>query len=275
MLGRHASLTAALLVVGRRRPCHRRTDRGRIDRARPSGLGVDRFRWRASPRPRWCSPLRPGVAAQLTEGAGAARGIAVGFVGFSFLLRVAGDGGEASGIGWLSWLSPIGWFTRLRPFASERWPVVLLFLGFGPCARARAYGLSSRSRCRCRRDRRRGPGPAAAARLASVAARLLAGGSIGLLCSDGRSGWLWWAGLWIGGRQHRRPAGGQPPVGARSSSSWGEQPGSPTPSSQLPWGSSPSSPPPTPSARSCGSGSRKKACGQNRSWPPLPPGFDG
>jgi ABC-2 type transport system permease protein len=84
-----------------------------------------------------------GVAAQLTEGAGTARGIAIGYVGFSFLLRLAGDGGDASGIGWLSWLSPIGWFTRLRPFASERWPVLLLSAGLASVLCFAAFRLSS------------------------------------------------------------------------------------------------------------------------------------
>ena len=84
------------------------------------------------------------VAAQLTESAGAARGIAVGFAGLAFLLRVAGDGGEASGIGWLSWLSPIGWFTRLRPFASERWWLLLPFLGSAVVLGTVGFVLSSR-----------------------------------------------------------------------------------------------------------------------------------
>ncbi|HET7847386.1 MAG TPA: ABC transporter permease, partial [Acidimicrobiia bacterium] len=56
-----------------------------------------------------------GFAAQLTQGAGAARGVAIGMVGGAFLLRMAGDGGAEGGLGWVSWLSPIGWFTQLRP----------------------------------------------------------------------------------------------------------------------------------------------------------------
>ena len=89
-------------------------------------------------------------------------GMAVGFVGFAFLLRVAGDGGEASGIGWLSWLSPIGWFTRLRPFASERLPVMLLFFGlallFGlPHLRCHPGEMSEPGCSRRDPDRRRGP----------------------------------------------------------------------------------------------------------------------
>jgi len=47
-----------------------------------------------------------GVAVQLTESAGTAKGIAGAILGLSYLLRAAGDVGERS---WLSWLSPIGW----------------------------------------------------------------------------------------------------------------------------------------------------------------------
>ena len=63
-----------------------------------------------------------GVAAvtvQLTEYARPANGIAFAVLGVAFLLRAIGD--TASGLSWLSWLSPIGWAERFRPFAGERW----------------------------------------------------------------------------------------------------------------------------------------------------------
>ena len=86
-----------------------------------------------------------GVAAQLTEGAGAARGTAISFLGLAVLLRVAGDvSGEDSGWSWLSWTSPIGWAQQARPFADERWWVfVLAASGFVVLAVV-AYALSSR-----------------------------------------------------------------------------------------------------------------------------------
>ncbi|MCR6483415.1 ABC transporter permease [Amycolatopsis sp. OK19-0408] len=65
------------------------------------------------------------VVAQLTWGASGARGIGIGVLVLAFLLRAAGDSGSA---GWLSWLSPIGWAHRLRPFAGEQWWVLLLGL---------------------------------------------------------------------------------------------------------------------------------------------------
>ena len=68
-----------------------------------------------------------GVAAitvQLTEYARPANGIAFAVLGAAFLLRAIGD--TASGLSWLSWLSPIGWAERFRPFAGERWGVLVL-----------------------------------------------------------------------------------------------------------------------------------------------------
>ncbi|MFD6059358.1 ABC transporter permease [Rhodococcus wratislaviensis] len=64
------------------------------------------------------------VAAQLTTSARTARGVALGALGVFFALRAVGDAGS----GTLSWLSPQGWSLQLRPFAEERWWVLLLHL---------------------------------------------------------------------------------------------------------------------------------------------------
>jgi ABC-2 type transport system permease protein len=73
------------------------------------------------------------VAAQLTSGARAARGLAIGVLGAAFLVRAVGDATGASGPSWLTWVLPLGWTEMLRPFADERWWVlalpVALFLG--------------------------------------------------------------------------------------------------------------------------------------------------
>ncbi|MDQ3987906.1 MAG: ABC transporter permease, partial [Actinomycetota bacterium] len=62
------------------------------------------------------------VAAQVTEHARAATGLAIAVLGLAFVLRAAGDVGD----GTLSWASPIGWAQASRPFAGERvWPVLL------------------------------------------------------------------------------------------------------------------------------------------------------
>ena len=65
-----------------------------------------------------CGLVLAGVAAisaQLTEYARPANGIALAVLGAAFLLRAIGD--TATGLSWLSWLSPIGWAERFQPFA--------------------------------------------------------------------------------------------------------------------------------------------------------------
>jgi ABC-2 type transport system permease protein len=74
------------------------------------------------------------VAAQLTAGARAARGLAIGVLGVAFLARAVGDATGTSGPSWLTWGLPLGWTETLRPFAGERWwvlalPVALFFGG--------------------------------------------------------------------------------------------------------------------------------------------------
>ena len=64
------------------------------------------------------------ITAQLTEYARPANGLALAVLGAAFLLRAIGD--SASQLSWLSWLSPIGWAERFRPFAGDRWAVLLL-----------------------------------------------------------------------------------------------------------------------------------------------------
>ncbi len=71
----------------------------------------------------WVFAAIGAIAAQLTWGAGGARAIGIGALVVAFLLRAAGDTGSA---GWLSWLSPIGWAHRMRPFAGEQWWVLAL-----------------------------------------------------------------------------------------------------------------------------------------------------
>jgi ABC-2 type transport system permease protein len=63
-------------------------------------------------------------AAQVTEHARGALGIALAVLGVSYVLRAAGD----VGTGTLSWLSPIGWSQAVRPFADDRWWPLLLSL---------------------------------------------------------------------------------------------------------------------------------------------------
>jgi ABC-2 type transport system permease protein len=77
----------------------------------------------------WTIAAAAGVAAQLTESAGAAKGIAGAILGLLYLLRAIGAAGASSGLGWLSWLSPVGWAGEIRAFAGERWWMLALFAG--------------------------------------------------------------------------------------------------------------------------------------------------
>jgi ABC-2 type transport system permease protein len=64
------------------------------------------------------------VAAQLSPSARFARGAAFAVLGAAFTLRAVGDAGD----GRLSWLSPLGWSLQVRPYAGDRWWVLLLHL---------------------------------------------------------------------------------------------------------------------------------------------------
>ncbi|MBO8199470.1 ABC transporter permease [Streptomyces smyrnaeus] len=93
----------------------------------------------------WMFAALGGVAAQLTENAGGARGIAIGSLGAFLLIRLAADtGGPGNDLSWLHWLSPLGWVTELRPFADEQWWVLLLAVALTLLATTLAFAVSSR-----------------------------------------------------------------------------------------------------------------------------------
>jgi ABC-2 type transport system permease protein len=93
----------------------------------------------------WAFAAIGGVAAQLTENAGSARGLAISVLGGSVLLAIAGDlNGEGSTLSWLAWLSPLGWVRRMHPFANERWWILALALILVVVAAVAAVALSAR-----------------------------------------------------------------------------------------------------------------------------------
>ncbi|WP_328662275.1 ABC transporter permease [Nocardia salmonicida] len=77
------------------------------------------------------------VAAQVSTGARLARGIALGALGAAFAVRAVGDAGN----GVLSWFSPLGWCLQIRPFADERWWVLVPLAALGAGATLFAYRL--------------------------------------------------------------------------------------------------------------------------------------
>ncbi|MET7733818.1 ABC transporter permease [Streptomyces sp. NPDC005402] len=94
------------------------------------------------------------ITAQLTESARSARGLTAGALGAAFVLRAAGDAastggtspavGSGGGSSALTWLSPLGWLSQLRPFAGERWWVLLLFAAAVAGQGTLAYVLAGR-----------------------------------------------------------------------------------------------------------------------------------
>jgi ABC-2 type transport system permease protein len=102
------------------------------------------------------------VAAQVSESARGARGIAIALLIASFLVMSAGAAARGGGLRWLLWLSPIGWVTQVRPYTGDRWPVVALLAAAAVAVAAAAVFLAGR------RDLGAGlvptrPGPAQAA----------------------------------------------------------------------------------------------------------------
>jgi ABC-2 type transport system permease protein len=79
------------------------------------------------------------VAAQLSPSARFARGTAFAALATAFTLRAVGDAGS----GTLSWFSPLGWSLQVRPYAGDRWWVLLLHLATAALLTALAYRLLS------------------------------------------------------------------------------------------------------------------------------------
>lgn len=105
------------------------------------------------------------VAAQITENARLARGMAFGVLGLAFVLRMAGDAANGGTSGHLLvWFSPLGWAENLRPFAQERWWALLLIALLAAVAFAVAYSLAGRRDVGASFIASR-PGPAAAGSL--------------------------------------------------------------------------------------------------------------
>ena len=80
------------------------------------------------------------LAAQVTENTRVVYGTTGAVLGAAFVLRAVGDIGD----GTVSWLSPIGWAQKARPFAGERWWPLLLLVGATAILVAVASALAAR-----------------------------------------------------------------------------------------------------------------------------------
>jgi ABC-2 type transport system permease protein len=84
------------------------------------------------------------LAAQVTESARTANGLGAAVLAVAYLLRAVGDVTGTDDSTWLSWLSPIGWAQQIRPFAGDRWWVLVHLLAFAALVTAAAYALVAR-----------------------------------------------------------------------------------------------------------------------------------
>lgn len=71
----------------------------------------------------WFFAAVTAITVQLTDFGRSAGGLAFTVLGAAYLLRCFGAG---TNVGWLSWLSPIGWTEQAQAFAGDRWWVLLL-----------------------------------------------------------------------------------------------------------------------------------------------------
>jgi ABC-2 type transport system permease protein len=127
-VGRHAALVAALLVA-----CLANVAAGTLIAVVSIALGLPAAGTIAMAAAFTASGLAftgiAAVAAQAGQTGRSARGLAIGVLGVTYLLRAVGDSSGAGGPRWLTWLSPLGWNEVIRAFGSIRWWVLALPLG--------------------------------------------------------------------------------------------------------------------------------------------------
>jgi ABC-2 type transport system permease protein len=120
------------------------------------------------------------VAAQVTDNTRVAHGLAGAALGAAFVLRAVGDIGD----GTLSWLSPIGWAQKVRPFAGEQWwPLAVPILFAGGCLAVAVAVAERRDLCGGILPQRPGPAEAAPG----------LGRPLGLAWRLQRGSMVWWA----------------------------------------------------------------------------------
>lgn len=83
------------------------------------------------------------VVVQLTTSARTATSISATILAAVYVIRAVGDAADETGPRWLSWLSPIGWGQQFRPYAGNRWWVLLVTAAFTVVVVAGAFLLAS------------------------------------------------------------------------------------------------------------------------------------
>ncbi|TDV55095.1 ABC transporter permease [Actinophytocola oryzae] len=145
VVGRHAALAAALITT-----CAASLVMGLVLAAAMAGQGLPGAGSLAFglelAATGWVFAGIAAVAAQLTAGAGSARGIGITVLGVAYVLRVVGDvSGMTDGpLTWVTGLSPIGWVQAIRPFGVDRTWLALVVLAAAAVFVAVAVLLSGR-----------------------------------------------------------------------------------------------------------------------------------
>jgi ABC-2 type transport system permease protein len=142
VLGRFATLTSALVVVGGTNLLL-----GLLTAAGLAGAGLAAAGSLAFGLA-WTSigisfAAVAAICAQLSTGARTATGTASAVLGLTYLLRAIGDTAGPNGPGWESWVSPVGWGQQVRPFAGSRWWVLGISVAFSVVTIAVAFALTA------------------------------------------------------------------------------------------------------------------------------------
>lgn len=138
-VGRHAPMTAALLVAGL------------ASVVVGAAVALSLMAYRLPAAGAWANGLGVALcglvfatiallAAQLTSSTRAAYGITGATLGVCYALRAIGDAGNGA----LSWVSPIGWYQAMHPFSGERWWPALLLLALAVVFTAIGYAVFER-----------------------------------------------------------------------------------------------------------------------------------
>ncbi|GAA2661025.1 ABC transporter permease [Paractinoplanes durhamensis] len=140
VIGRHAALTAALIIgFGTNVVLGILTTLGLIAAGLPvAGSVAFGLGWMSVG---FAFAAIAAAAAQVAGNGRAANSLAITLLGVTYVARAIGD---TAGPRWLSWLSPVGWQQQLRPFAGERWSALLVSLAFTAVAVAGTYALAAR-----------------------------------------------------------------------------------------------------------------------------------